>query len=131
MEIHVRIIGVLLILLASAHVIFPKYLNWKEELKGLRLINRQLMQVHTLFIAVTVFLMGLLCLASTSELINTKLGKTISLGLALFWTLRLFIQFFGYSSKLWRGRVAETAVHIASVVFWMYLSVVFWMNYLG
>lgn len=131
MEIHIRIIGVLLILLGSVHVIFPKYLNWKEELKGLSLINRQLMQVHTLFIAVTVFLMGLLCLSSTSELINTKLGKTISLGLAIFWTLRLFIQFFGYSSKLWRGRVVETAVHIASVVFWMYLSVVFWMNYLG
>jgi len=125
MEIHYKIIGVLLMALALVHVIFPKYFKWKEELKSLSLINRQMMTVHTFFIALVVFLMGLLCLTSTTDLIETKLGKTISLGLGIFWSTRLFIQFFGYSTELWKGKTFETIVHILFSLLWTYLSVVF------
>jgi hypothetical protein len=71
--------------LSLVHLIFPKYFNWKEELKSLSLINKQMMTIHTFFIALVVFLMGLLCLTSATELIETRLGKTISLGLGIFW----------------------------------------------
>lgn len=111
--------------LALIHVIFPKYFNWKKELKSLSLINRQMMTVHTFFIALAVFLMGLLCLTSTAELIETKLGKTISLGLGIFWSTRLIIQFFGYSTELWKGKTFETIVHILFSLLWAYLSMVF------
>ncbi|MFN7424474.1 MAG: hypothetical protein ACK5QP_13865, partial [Chitinophagales bacterium] len=86
MEIHFKIIGVLLITLALVHIIFPKYFNWEEELKSLSLINRQMMTVHTFFIALTVFLMGLLCLTSAYDLIETNIGKKITFGLGIFWT---------------------------------------------
>lgn len=125
MEIHIKIIGVLLIFLALIHIIFPKYFNWEVELKSLSLINRQMMKTHTFFIALTVFLMGLLCLTSSNALIETNLGKKISFGLAVFWVIRLYIQFFGYSPKLWRGKIFETIVHIFFSFFWLYLSVVF------
>lgn len=125
MEMHYKIIGVLLMALALVHVIFPKYFKWKEELKSLSLINRQMMTVHTFFIALVVFLMGLLCLTSTTDLIETKLGKTISFGLGIFWSTRLFIQFFGYSTELWKGKTFETIVHILFSLLWTYLSVVF------
>lgn len=129
MEIHFKIIGFSLITLSLVHIIFPKYFNWKEELKSLSLINRQMMTVHTFFIALTVFLMGFLCLVSSSELIGTKLGKTISLGFGVFWGIRLFIQFFGYSTDLWKGKIFETAIHIIFSVFWIYLCIIFWVNY--
>lgn len=125
MLIHIKIIGSLLIALAMVHVIFPKYFNWKEELKTLSLINRQVMKVHTFFIAFTVFLMGLLCLTSAPELMQTMLGKRISLGIGAFWTARLFIQFFGYSTKLWRGKTPETIIHIVFGLLWTYISGVF------
>ena len=125
MEIHFKIIGVVLMALALIHIIFPKYFNWEEELKSLSLMNKQMMTVHTFFIALTVFLMGLLCLISTNELIETKLGKTICLGFGIFWTIRLFIQFFIYSPKLWRGKTFETIVHIVFSFLWFYLSFVF------
>jgi len=131
MEIHFRIIGVLLLILALAHIIFPTYFNWKEELKSLSLINRQMMIVHTFFIAIVVFLMGLLCLIHPTEIVETKLGKTISLGFGIFWTLRLFIQFFGYSRKLWQGKVFETTIHILFSGLWIYLSLIFVWNYLN
>ena len=125
MELHYKIIGIILIALAFVHVIFPKYFKWKEELKSLSLINQQLMKVHTFFIALVVFLIGLLCLTSSYELINTELGKKVSLGFGIFWSFRLIIQFFGYSSKLWKGKKMETIVHIIFSLLWMYLSYVF------
>jgi hypothetical protein len=131
MEIHFKVIGILLMVLALVHIIFPSYFNWKEELKALSLINREMMMVHTLFIALTILLMGLLCLTSSRELLETNLGKKISLGLAVFWSLRLLIQFIGYSSVLWKGKRMETTVHILFSLFWTYLSVVFWIAFLN
>jgi hypothetical protein len=125
MEIHFKIIGIVLMVLALAHYLFPKYFNWEEELKSLSLINKQMMTVHTFFVAVTVFLMGLLCLTSAPELIGTGLGKTICLGFGIFWSLRLFIQFFVYSTQLWKGKKFETTVHIIFSFLWIYLSFVF------
>lgn len=90
-----------------------------------------MMTIHTFFIALVVFLMGLLCLTSASELADTKLGKTISLGLAVFWTIRLITQFFGYSPKLWNGKTFETTVHILFSAFWVYINIIFWANYLN
>jgi hypothetical protein len=127
MEVHLKIIGILLIALALVHIVFPKYFNWNIELKSLSLINRQIMNVHTFFIALTVFLMGLLCLTSSGELIETNLGKKLSLGLGIFWTVRLFIQFFGYSTDLWKGKKFETFMHIIFSLLWMYLSIIFLM----
>jgi hypothetical protein len=125
MELHIRIVGILLILLAGIHIIFPKYFNWKIELNSLSLINRQLMYIHSFFIAFAVLLIGVLCFTSAEELTNTALGKKISLGLGIFWTTRLFIQFFGYSPRLWKGKIFETSIHILFSFFWIYLSTIF------
>jgi hypothetical protein len=130
MEIHLEVIGVLLMILALAHFFFPKYFNWKKELASLSLINKQMMVIHTFFIALMVFMMGLLCLSSSSELTQTPLGKKIALGLSMFWIIRLFIQFFGYSTALWKGKIFETFMHVLFFLFWLYLSIVFLICYL-
>ncbi|MES2412057.1 MAG: hypothetical protein V4535_11500 [Bacteroidota bacterium] len=130
MEIHLKIIGCLLVGLALIHIVFPRYFNWGIELKSLSLINRQMMTVHTFFIALTVFLMGLLCLTSSSELIQTNFGKRISFGLGIFWTIRLLIQFFGYSPELWKGKKFETLMHLMFSLLWLYLSTIFLTIYL-
>lgn len=129
MEIHLKIIGALLLSLSVVHVIFPRYFNWKEELRHLSLINRQMMVVHTFFIALTVGMVGVLCLTSAPALIATPLGQTICLGLGVFWAIRLVIQLFGYSPNLWRAKPFETVVHIAFTLFWAYMVVIFlWVS---
>ena len=131
MEFNLQLVGILLITLALIHLIFPKYFNWKQELSSLSIINRQMMFVHTYFIAFMVFLMGLLCLTSSAELVNTHLGKTISLGMGIFWGARLIVQFFGYSSKVWKGKRFETIVHILFSFLWVYLCIVFMLTYIS
>ena len=136
MEVHLKVIGGLLIILALIHLIFPRYFNWKVELQPLSLINRQMMTVHTFFIALAVLLTGILCLSSAEELIATDLGRRICLGLGIFWAFRLFFQLFVYSIKLWRGKIFETGVHIIFTAFWIYLCLIFfsaggWMSFAG
>lgn len=125
MNTHLHIVGSLLILLALIHIIFSKYFNWKKELKSLSLINKQIMKVHTFFIAFIVLLMGLLCLTSSSEIIDSALGKKISFGFALFWLVRLIFQLFIYSSKLWKHKTFETTVHVVFTLLWIYFTSVF------
>ncbi|RAV97717.1 hypothetical protein [Pseudochryseolinea flava] len=131
MEIHLKITGTLLILLALMHIALPKYFKWKEESRALSLITRQILYVHTVFIGITLLLMGLLCLCYSHALIHEQLGRVILLGLFLFWLLRLFFQFFVYSPKLWRGKLFETTVHIIFSSLWIYFTSVFVMSYLA
>lgn len=129
LQLHLKIIGTLLSILAFIHIGFPKYFDWKTELKSLSLINKQMMTVHTFFIALVVLMIGLLCLTCSSELINTDLGKKISLGLGVFWSVRLVFQLFVYSPKLWKGKIFETAMHILFTIFWIYMSSLFLIIY--
>lgn len=125
MELHLKVIGTLMVLLAILHLFFSRYFKWKTEFGTVSIINRQMMYIHTFFIGLTVFLMGILCLTSGEELVTTTLGRRICFGLGMFWTVRLYIQFFGYSSKLWKGKSFETTMHILFSFIWIYLSVVF------
>ncbi len=127
MELHLNIIGAILIFLSIIHVRFPKYFNWAKELGAMSLINRQMMYVHTFFVALVVFLMGILCLTSAELLVSSELGKRICLGLGVFWGLRLFFQFFVYSKELWKGKRFESVVHIVFSLLWVYFMIVFLM----
>ena len=131
MELTLKLTGFVLIALGLFHVFFPKYFKWKEEFSRVSMINRQMMYVHSFFIAFVVVLIGLLCVTSATDLLKTPLGKKISLGISIFWITRLFIQFFGYSTSLWKGKTFETGIHILFSILWTGLSAVFILTYLS
>ncbi len=126
-EFHLQVAGIMQLLLGAVHVFFPRYFNWKLELSRISLINRQMMVIHSFFIGFVVALMGLLCLTTAHDLVTTKLGRRILLGMGVFWAVRLLIQFFGYSPELWRRKRFETGVHILFSLLWIYFVVVFWV----
>lgn len=131
MDIHIKIIGWILVVISLLHLFFPKYFEWKKECSSMSQINRQMFYIHSYFIALTLLLMGVLCLTSAADLVNTGLGKRISLGFGVFWFIRLVVQFVGYSSKLWRGKRFETGMHILFSLFWIYFSTIFLYIYYG
>ena len=131
MTLQLEFIGALLVVLALLHVGFARYFDWRREFAVVSLINRQMMYVHTFFVAFVVLLMGLLCLTSAAELVSTLLGRRVALGLGIFWLARLLIQFFGYSASLWRGKGFETVIHVLFSLLWLYLTVIFLQVGLG
>ena len=126
LDLHLRLIGLSLIFLALVHATFPMRFNWKDELPKLTLLNRQMFGVHCFFIALTLLLMGLLCLVFPDALtLRSQLGLLISAGFAIYWLCRLFCQFFVYHSSLWWRKGFETFVHITFGFLWLYYVVVF------
>jgi hypothetical protein len=130
MELHLKIVGSLLIALALMHLGIPRYFKWKEEVAPLSAITRQILYVHTFFVGFVVLLMGILCLRYAHELVYEPFGRIITLGLAIFWLTRLFFQFFVYSPEVWRGKAFETAMHGVFSVLWFYFGGVFFFSYL-
>jgi hypothetical protein len=126
LELHLRIAGTLLILLAAAHLFFPKELGWKEDLAKLTLLNRQIFLVHVSFIVLILLLFGTLALVFAADLVApSRLAKAVLGGLTLFWGLRLVTQQFVYDRSLWIGNRRNTVLHILASLLWCYLTVVF------
>jgi hypothetical protein len=94
-------------------------------------MSRQIMYVHSFFIAFIVFLTGLMCVTLASELTTTNLGRSISGGMAAFWLARLYVQFFVYPREAWKGKRMETLLHILAIAFWTYLTAIFAFSSLG
>ncbi len=131
MDALLKTAGGILVGLAVLHAFFHSYFKWKEELRTITLLTRQIHYTHTFFIALIVLLNGLLYLTCTADLLTTPLGQRISLGFFIFWACRLILQFFGYSSSLWRGKPFETAMHILFSLLWLFLTLVFGLAAFG
>ena len=122
---HLHFIGVMFILLALVHIVFPKRFQWREDLSKISLLNRQMMHVHTFFIALFVLLNGLLFLFYAEDLMQpSHLQKGIVTGLLIFWTVRGIIQHAYYSMELWRGKKFETLMHVLFSLFWFYVILI-------
>jgi hypothetical protein len=132
LELHLRIAGVLLLLLAAMHPLLPKQLGWKDDLAKLQLLNRQIFLVHVGFIVLILVLFGVLALFFAEDLMApSRLAAAVLAGLTIFWGLRFFTQQLIYDRSLWLGHRRHTAVHILASLLWTYLTVVFglaWWN---
>jgi len=118
-----RLGGVLLLGLFVLNFFVPRKFNWAEELPRLSLLNRRIFQVHAIFIALILLLMGLLMVALPRELLAPQpLARAVCAGLALFWLVRLWMQWFLYDAVLWRGKPFETVMHFAFTGLWIFLT---------
>lgn len=123
---HLKMVGLLQLLLAFAHLFFPRRFAWREELARLSLLNRQMFLVHCFFIVLTLVLFGVLSLGFTGLLMErTPLAKVVLTGLCVFWLARLVVQFFVYDSKLWRGNRFNTMAHVLFSLLWGYYTVTY------
>ena len=132
LQLHLKIAGVALLVLAFAHVFFEKRFNWKEELARLSSFNRQMFYVHNFFVTLVIAMIGALSLFGTNALREkSALSRYVTGAIAFFWLCRWIVQFFFYEAKLWRGKRFETMAHGFFALFWTYLVIVFgWAFYL-
>ena len=86
------------ILIASANA--PKALNWKETLKPLPKLMRQMFWVYGAFIVLMIVSFGTITLVHTDTLANatTPLARWVSGMIAVFWFVRLMVQFFVFDA---------------------------------
>lgn len=126
LTILLRLAGAGLILLTFVHIPIGKTLKWKEDGRKLSPVNEQVFHVHTFFLCLIIFMMGLPCIIAPQIFVEKSLpGAWISGSFALFWAARLYFQFFVYRSDLWRGKRLETFVHVLFSLTWLSLAGLF------
>jgi hypothetical protein len=124
--VHLRIVGVLMALLVVVNLFVPGHLRWREETARLSLVNRQIFQVHSIFIVLTLALFSALLLTSSETLLQpTRLSRAVLIGLTIFWGARMLVQWFFYSPDIWRGNRFNTVMHYVFSAAWVYVTGIF------
>ena len=96
--------GILQLVIAAANFFAPAKLQYRENLVKVSPIIRQIFTVHSIYIVLMLVGFGLLCLFFPRDLCgNSALGKCLSGFLAVFWGLRVPIQFFYYDLAVKRA----------------------------
>src|SRR2546430_4196998 len=80
-----RIAGVSLLGLFVLNFFVPRQFHWREEMARLSLINRRIFQVHAIFIAMILLMMGLLLVLIPGALLQPQaLARSVLAGLTVF-----------------------------------------------
>ncbi len=58
----------------------------------------------------------------------TPLARALLGGLAAFWGLRLWMQWFMYDAELWQGKPFETAMQFLFTGLWVFLTGTFFVT---
>ena len=123
---HLRIVGVVMAWLVVVNLYVPWRFRWREEMARLSLLNRQGFQAHAVFLVLTLALFSALLLTSSDALLEPPpLSRAILIGLTIFWTVRMVMQWGFYSPEIWRGHRFNTAMHYIFSAIWVYISTVF------
>lgn len=108
--------------IALMHFGLPKRYKWAAELPALSGFNRHMFKVQFFFVAFNTFIMGVICLALPQVLVEKSLaGLVLSVWMTVYWSVRLWCQFFVYPKELWQGKRFETAMHILFALIWIFI----------
>jgi hypothetical protein len=123
---HLRIVGILLVLLGLSHAFFNRYFGWKRELAGVSLLTRRIFFVHTFFIGLGVALAGAVSFLCADALLRPgSLSRILLAAMTVFWFCRLLAQFFAYDSRIWKGDRFRTLMHAAFSALWIYVTAIY------
>ena len=101
METLIRFGGVYNIALILFHLSFWRIFNWNEELASVSFLNRAVMQVLNISLMFVFAIFAYISLVHTSELVDTPLGNSLLVLMALFWLARSVQQIVYFKLQHW------------------------------
>lgn len=97
----IQLAGALQLITAAANFFLPAKLHYHENLAKVSPIIRQIFTVHAIYIVLVLVGFGLICLLFPHDLCGASaLGKFLCSFLAIFWGLRVVLQFTYYDSAI-------------------------------
>lgn len=97
----IKIGGIYNILLIIFHLLFWKIFSWDSDLRKLTFLNRAIMQVLNISLCFAFLTFSYISLAHTNELLNTALGHSLLVLIALFWFARTLQQVIFFKLRHW------------------------------
>ena len=102
---------------AVLNLFLVRIMKWEESVARMPQLVREVFHVHAWFITITLVIFGVVTIRFAGELAAgpNDLGRWLAAGIGIFWLIRWLMQFFYYNSSHWRGKRAETIVHIVLI----------------
>lgn len=118
-------IGHFCILFASFQV--PSRLGWKEDLAQLTPFNRKLMWVYGGTILLTIIAFGTMTLFLHHEfLAGDRSTLALTAFIAIFWTLRILVDFFYFEHSDWPTGIPFVIGHFLLMALFTALAATYW-----
>ena len=131
LNIHLQIVGTLLMLLGLSHIFFNRFFGWEQELASVSLLTRRVFFVHNFFIGLVVLLGGAASFFCANALLRPgTLSRAVLAGMTMFWLCRLLAQFVAYDREIWRGDRFRTFMHVACSLLWCYVTATYAIAFL-
>ena len=99
--------GIYNILFALFHTGFWKMFNWNAELEKLDFNNKWAMQILIIQTIYYLIFTAVICFVFKNELLTTRVGKWLLIGMAGFWFVRAMEQF-----VYWEMGAASTIIMV-------------------
>lgn len=133
LRVAVLIAGWLHFALLTASFSVPGVLRWREELRKVEPLTRQLVLVHGAFIVFTIIAFGLISVALPGALVGgSELGFAMAAFIGLFWMCRLLVQIFYFHAEKhltsWALRLGYRGLTVLFVFFTVVYFATAWAN---
>lgn len=111
--------GASLIALSIASFWIPRALGWREKLRGLTPLMRELWWTYSIYVWSSHVFFAVLALAFGDWLTSrTGAATAMSAFMLLWWSVRLWLQFFGFDLQEIQGSLANrVAKHLLTLLF--------------
>lgn len=108
-----------LVILCIASLWIPKVLGWREKLAGLTPLMRELWWTYSIYVWSSHVFFAVLALGFGDWLMGGSGAATaMTIFMLLWWSVRLWIQFFGFDLREIEGSVANRlAKHLLTLLF--------------
>ncbi len=109
--------GIAQLLLALGSIAIPFVLQWKQEMRKVNALTRNVFYTYSVYIFATNVWLGICSIALSSELCNRSgLAIAVTIFTALYWWGRVIIQFrFGKAE----GRPKGSLFVVAEIALWL------------
>ena len=129
LQLLLKLAAVIQAAVALVNLGLVRLLNWKVDLERQPLLLRQVFMVHLWFISFTVGVFAVLTWRFAVEMANgsNPAATWLAAAIGLFWGVRSVMQVTYYSASHWQGQPGRTVVHIAVLLAYGGMAVIYLM----
>ena len=123
--------GLTLLVIASFWI--PKILGWKEKLKDLTPLMKELWWTYAFYVWATNTFMAILALGFRDWFLSgTPAAAAVAGFICFWWTLRVYLQFFGFDLKevedTRSNRIAKNLLTLLFLYLMIFFAIILWWN---
>lgn len=113
LDLLLRFVALLQLGLAVLSLFLPRILDWKSEMDRMSRLVRDVFEIHSWFIALTLVIWGVLTWRFAPEMAHapTALTRWLCAAIGIFWGIRSVLQWTHYDPGHWRGIPSRTIIH--------------------